>query len=310
MNTEPGGPASRKRPLPGADDGVLALLSDRAPAMQLLPGANLHSGMFKEQTIQVVTALCAELREAVAHRSSPDARGDRKPLSLSYILDKLGDYVVDHRVLQQTQIGKEVGQLKKHAERWEEPNIAKKAEELRTQWKKDLEIRKKVVEGFKEKGSLAQAHALKLEGGLFNVTCPLGFLEGDAYREYQRHFKRLGNHLKSRGPASLVQRLTDGEVCASDVAIMPDEEIMSREKRQKKEADRQNALKDALASTGSEQTGTVSDEYMCPKCQGMRTSYAEIHSGFHTDGQDATIVVTCLNCSNRWKATDDHGAGG
>ena len=40
-----GGPASRKRPLPGADDGVLALLSDRAPAMQLLPGANLHSGM-------------------------------------------------------------------------------------------------------------------------------------------------------------------------------------------------------------------------------------------------------------------------
>lgn len=291
---------SRKRPYP-AEDGVLALLSDRAPAERLLPGLNLHAGMFKHHTTKAVAALSAQLREAAA-------LGDAKDQIL-LILEELQDYVIDSQVLHKTQIGKEVAKVKKNAERRAEHDVAQKAEQLHSQWKKDFDIRKRAIEGFKEKGALNQASASKLEDGLFNFSCPLGFLEGDAYREYQRHFIRLRGHLKARGPGSLVQRLAAGEMCYTEVVSRSDADLMSTEKMRKIEADRQHALKAALAPGSAEPQGIVTDEYLCPTCQGTRTSYIEVHSGYHTDGQDATVVVTCLDCKARWKASDDHGGG-
>merc|ERR1712023_423471 len=111
--------ASRKRPR-SAEDGVLALLSDRAPAERLLPGPYLHSGMFRELTIQAVSALSTELQEVVASWGSSDAAADR----ILQLLEDLQDFVVDYRVLQRTQIGKELGQLKRIAEQREEHDIA------------------------------------------------------------------------------------------------------------------------------------------------------------------------------------------
>jgi DNA-directed RNA polymerase subunit M/transcription elongation factor TFIIS len=247
--------------------------------------------------MQAVSDLRVKLREAVEKQRHLPTATD----CILDVLEELNDYVIDAHVLKQTGIGKEVGALRKHAE---EP-LAKRAEELTSQWRKDHDIRLKVIEGFKEKGDLKIAHARKMEEGLFHAACPLGILEGDHYRLYQRHFKRLSTHLRSRGPGSLVQRLADGELNHMEVALKTDMDLMSSVKRLKAEEYKKAGLREVLAD--GEVAGTVTDEYTCPKCGQSRTTYQEIHSGYHTDGQDATIIVTCLDCSERWKASDDHG---
>eukprot|EP00933_Yihiella_yeosuensis_P064754 TRINITY_DN68269_c0_g1_i1.p1 TRINITY_DN68269_c0_g1~~TRINITY_DN68269_c0_g1_i1.p1 ORF type:complete len:292 (+),score=76.21 TRINITY_DN68269_c0_g1_i1:31-876(+) len=281
----------------------MALMVDEStketPAELPPPGPQLHAGMFRQRTLKEV-GVALDMLKAEADKSSPVAKG-----IVLEVLERLSDYVVDRLVLEKTSVGKEVAKLQKH----EDKTIARKAEELQAEWRRDFGLRKQVVEGFIEKGSLKRKDARDLEEGLFNSFCPLGLLEGDGYKRYQRHYKRLCTHLRTRGAGSLVDRLAQGEFNFSQVAVISDEHLLSEEQRQQQQTAKEEGLQAALAPE-QQPNGALTEEYSCGKCGSNHCCHAEVQTGWHNDQQDMTIFVTCLDCGNRWKAYDDHGGGG
>lgn len=255
-----------------------------------------HSGMFRNETVQLVTEAADRLK-TLQHNADPAA--------IIEILDELSDYVIDEKVLERTKIGLDVSALQKHSD----AELAGKAKALVTVWKRDRDTRNKVVKGFIEKANLSLKDARRLEEGVFNAACPLGFLEGEGKKNYQRHFIRISTHLKDQGSRGLLQRLREGELELEEVAFQSDESLFSDAKREKVMAHKEAGLKEALA-TGSQVEGTASSEYVCPRCSSSRCVYKDLQTGWHNDQQDVTILVQCLDCSERWKANDDHGVGG
>jgi len=254
-----------------------------------IPGPDLHAGMFRDRTVQEVLRIREVLRSDTAHDVVLEA------------LIKLDDFCMDRDVLARTSIGKDIGALRKHTN----PAVARQAESLHDAWRRDHRTREQVVDGFSEKGQLMKRDARELEEGLFNAACPLGLLEGEGYRSYQRHYKRLCTHLRARGPGTLVQRILDGEVGLLEAAWLPDSEIMSGEQRQREQQAHEAGLRAALVGPG--QKGTPTEEYTCPKCKGSNCAYTELNTGWHQSQQDITILVSCLGCGEHWKAHDDHG---
>lgn len=252
-----------------------------------------HAGMFREQTIGLVLILVERVKKAADLAELQD------------VLEELTDCVVDETVLLKTGVGKEVAALQKHAD----VAIAEKAKVLVAQWRRDRETRQKVAANLQEKTQMSLKASRKLEESIFNFACPVGFATADDKKAYQRHFLRIATHLKDGGPGCLLTRLRDGAVPFEEVAFLPDDELLSTAKREKLEADRQAALKEALAATGAEAVGTESSEYMCPRCSSNRCIYKEMQTGWHNDQQDMTILLCCLECGERWKASDDHGLG-
>jgi len=194
--------------------------------------------------------------------------------------------------------------LEKHAD----TEVVHKAAALHSQWKRDFHIREQVIEGFSIKGTLRKRDARQLEEGLFYSACPLGLLEGDGYRSYIRHYKRLCTHLKTRGPGSLAQRLQNNDISFREAAALPDSELLSIEKRQQQQAAQEEGLRAATLTETS--SSTITSEYVCAKCASARCAYIELQTGWHNDHQDPTILVNCLDCGERWKAADDHGLAG
>jgi len=264
-----------------------------AAAQQLEPGPQLHFGMFSKRTVKEVKVLCQQLLAA----SGDDA--------ILAILAKVEDYPVDSLVLHQTGIGKELAKLKKQGS----AQVAAKAEELSSEWRTEFQQRNRVIESFCSKGNLTKKRARELEEGLFNFACPLALLEGEHYRLYQRHFKRLCTHLRTRGAGSLTERLSNGSMEPSSVAFMPDPELLSEAQRHAALAQKDAGLREAILS-GQEVLGVESLEYTCPSCGSSHCSHQEMHTAYHSDGQDMTVLVVCLSCNHRWKASDDHGLSG
>lgn len=274
--------------------------ADAEDESDLLPGPDLHAGMFRERTIREVLDVRSELQGHQVAASPSAAAAD----AILESLERLTDYCLDRDIIARTAIGKEVGALKKHAD----SGVAQKAEALVAEWKSDMAIRDRVVEGFMEKGSLKKRYAKELEEGLFNAACPLGLLAGEGYRSYQKHYKRLCTHLRDRGPGSLVERLGTRLVELSQAAWLPDDSLRSQEKQLQLVRAQAEGLKAAVVA--EEVKGTISEEYVCPACGSTKTAYQEMQTGWHSDHQDLTIIVQCISCGNRWKAADDHGFGG
>merc|ERR1712085_4651 len=237
--------------------------SDEQPAAKVL-----HSGLFRERTVQQVSLIAEQIRGW--GKDLPQAS------VLVETLEELADHVVDGYVLEKTGIGKELKTLSTHPDQ----EIKERSSQLIFQWKRDLEMRKKVVGIFVEKASVQKKEARHLEEGLFNFACPLGYLEADGYKSYQRHFVRLSTHLRTHGKGCLAQRMREGEV---------------------------SCLEEALATKGAQLDGIVTSEYTCPTCGSSKTMYKDVQTGWHSDHQDVTIIVSCLECGERWKANDDHG---
>lgn len=263
--------------------------------------------MFHDQTIRQVRRLQTLVQTLVPSLpGKPEAELQDAHAELVGVLEELEVYVVDRKVLSRTSIGKDVGALRKHSDK----KIARIADQLVGQWKKDMKLRDQVVEGFMEKGSLKRrADAQEIEDGLFNATCPLGFLEGEDYRSYQRHYKRICTHLRARGEGSLVHRLQLGEVRPDKVATLPDAELLSNGYLQQKEAFQQEGLRAVLADAGAAEA-VVTEQFVCRRCQSSRCTYREVQTGWHNDHQDMSILVQCLECGERWKENDDHGLNG
>ncbi|CAE8611181.1 unnamed protein product, partial [Polarella glacialis] len=163
-----------------------------------LPGPELHAGMFRQRTLKEVGFALDMLRSQAGKAT------EASQTILIEVLERLSDVVVDRVVLERTAVGKEVAKLQRNEDR----SIARRAEGLQAEWRRDFGLRKQVVEGFIEKGKDAR----DIEEGLFNVFCPLGLLEGQAYKNYQRHYKRICTHLRTRGAGSLVDRLAEGDL--------------------------------------------------------------------------------------------------
>jgi len=268
----------------------------------LVPGPHFHVGQFKERTILEVHRVVKCLHDLQKETTQPAC----SELVLE-ALEELADLCVDRDVLEKTSVGKEIKKLQKqHAD----PLVCQRAWTLCEQWKRDYDVRKKVAEGFVEKGTLSKRDAKELEDGLFNQSCPLGLLEGDGYESYKRQYKRLCSHLRTRGPGSLVQRIQDSSVNTSMVVLLPDSELMSCDQREQQEQVKREAMRRTVTGTGEAEGGTVTDEHTCPKCGSTRTSYVEVPTGWHKDHQDMTIIVRCLQCGERWKSNDDHGLAG
>lgn len=264
--------------------------SDEQPAAKVL-----HSGLFRERTVQQVSLIAEQIRGW--GKDLPQAS------VLVETLEELADYVVDGYVLEKTGIGKEIKTLSTHPDQ----EIKERSSQLIFQWKRDLEMRKKVVGIFVEKASVQKKEARHLEEGLFNFACPLGYLEADGYKSYQRHFVRLSTHLRTHGKGCLAQRMREGEVSCLEVAFFPDEELLSVEQRERADQDRKLGLEEALATKGAQLDGIVTSEYTCPTCGSSKTMYKDVQTGWHSDHQDVTIIVSCMDCGERWKANDDHG---
>lgn len=229
--------------------------------------------------------------------------------SITRALEELREYPVDREVLARTSIGKEVTALKSRLPPLGAAEVVPIAEALLMEWKRDHRVREQVVEGFAEKGLLSKRTAREVEEGLFAVACPSGILEGEGYRCYQRNYKRLCTHLRTRGAGSLAQRIGDGELAPSEIARLPDGQLLSQDRMRQQQLVEQDCLKSALAAeTGP--AGIETQEYICPSCGSTSCSYVELTTAHHTDGQDSTILVSCLSCRARWKAQDDHGFGG
>lgn len=257
--------------------------------------------MFKSDLLKMAhekTNLLSRLIEAEG--ANGEGSKDRELLQ---VLDSVSEIVVTREVLAATGIGKQVTRLKKR----KNEEIRKLAEELLTEWKRDMETRSKVVDRFIRHG-ISKRQAAELEEGLFNSACPLGFLQGLSHKEYIRHCTRLSEHLRSQDEGSLRQRLENGQLQPNQVAFLPNSQLLSAKRQRALEFDMQDSLQAAVLAEKME--GTETQEYMCPKCRSTRTAYREVQTGWHNDHQDLTILVTCLQCGERWKANDDHGLAG
>eukprot|EP00928_Gymnodinium_smaydae_P070339 TRINITY_DN54190_c0_g1_i1.p1 TRINITY_DN54190_c0_g1~~TRINITY_DN54190_c0_g1_i1.p1 ORF type:complete len:301 (-),score=84.21 TRINITY_DN54190_c0_g1_i1:77-979(-) len=264
-----------------------------------MPGPDLHSAMFHDLTLREVARLEAEIREL---RGLGDAAPEG---ALLLALEELEVYVVDCTILAKTGIGKTVKTLTKNSDK----EVVARADALVGQWKKDYDTRKLTIKGFREKGGLQEGAAREMEAGLFREATPLGILEGDGYRSYIRHYKRLCAHLRDTSEGSLVRRVEEGQIALLEVASLPDEELQSAKRRRQITAAEQEGLRNAMGGT-TEVEGTVTDAFRCPKCESSKTFYKEVQSGWHNDQQDMTIIVQCLDCGARWKEGDDHGLAG
>jgi len=253
----------------------------------------LNFGLFTERTIGEVRALCQRL---------PTQGSETELLKL---LDEVEGYPMDATVLQLTGIGKEVTKLKKHRS----VKVAQKANELTAEWRSEFQQRNKVVETFASKGGLTKKRARELEVSLFHFACPLALLEGRYYRQYQRHFKRLCTHLRTRGAGNLAEKLTRGAITAAEAVLLPNSELLSDAQRHSALELKDQALRETIIG-GQEALGVRTDEYVCPSCGGTQCAHKEVQTSYHTDGQDMTILVACLSCNHRWKAHDDHGLAG
>eukprot|EP00405_Crypthecodinium_cohnii_P048984 CAMPEP_0206606716 /NCGR_PEP_ID=MMETSP0325_2-20121206/51579_1 /ASSEMBLY_ACC=CAM_ASM_000347 /TAXON_ID=2866 /ORGANISM="Crypthecodinium cohnii, Strain Seligo" /LENGTH=644 /DNA_ID=CAMNT_0054123309 /DNA_START=62 /DNA_END=1996 /DNA_ORIENTATION=+ len=222
------------------------------------------------------------------------------------ILEELSDCIMDDYLLRKTGIGKTIASLRKNADN----EVVTKASALVTQWKRDRQTRMQVTDILQKRGKLPTSDAKRLEDSVFHFACPYGLEVGDDKKEYQRHYLRICNHLKESGPGCLMEKLKSGEIWHDEVAFLPDEALLSDAKKQKLEAVRQEALKEALITTGAQHDGTPSEQYTCPGCNSTQCLYKDVQTGWHNDQQDVTILVQCLNCKYRWKANDDHGLGG
>jgi len=264
---------------------------------------HFHVGQFKERTILEVHRVVKRLHNFQKETAQPVS----SELVLE-ALEELADLCVDRDVLEKTSVGKEIKKLQKqHAD----PLVCQRAGALCEQWRRDFDVRKKVTEGFVEKGTLSKRDAKELEEGLFNQSCPLGLLEGDGYESYKRQYKRLCSHLRTRGPGSLVQRIQESSVDTSMVVLLPDSELMSCDRRQQQEQVKREAMRQTVTGSGeAEGGGTVTDEFTCAKCGSTRTSYVQVATGWHKDHQDLTVIACCLQCGERWKPNDDHGLAG
>jgi DNA-directed RNA polymerase subunit M/transcription elongation factor TFIIS/polyhydroxyalkanoate synthesis regulator phasin len=255
----------------------------------------LSAGMFRQRTIKEVERIRGVLQQ---NETKPNDQ------VLEEALVDLSELCIDREVLAKTSIGKHVSKLKKG----QHDRIRSMSGNLVDQWKHDHERRQKVVDVFVEKGkgAITKRNAVDMEDGLFDEACPLGILEGEGWKEYQRHFKRLCTHLRATGPGSMICQLEERIIKFTEVAALPDSQLISDEQGQKRLQDQEEGLKAAISSTGME-GGTETEEYECPKCKCVRTQYKEMQTGWHDDNQDLTIRVRCMDCFHTWKATDDHG---
>lgn len=259
----------------------------------------LHSGMFRLRTIQEVE----RIRDMITGK---ETNPRCVPLVLEGLAD-LGELCVDREILGRTSIGKLTSKLSKHAD----VTVSRKATDLVQSWKHDHERRQKVVDAFVEKGRgvINKRNAMDMEDGLFEEACPLGILEGEGWKEYQRHFKRLCTHLRNDGPGSLIHQLQERSLKYNDVAKKPDTQLISEAQCQKKLDEKKEGLRNAIGCVGNDD-GFLSDQYQCGKCKSSRCSYKDVQSGWHNDQQDSTIIVRCLECRHFWKESDDHGLAG
>eukprot|EP00931_Biecheleriopsis_adriatica_P093548 TRINITY_DN67286_c0_g1_i1.p1 TRINITY_DN67286_c0_g1~~TRINITY_DN67286_c0_g1_i1.p1 ORF type:complete len:293 (-),score=71.53 TRINITY_DN67286_c0_g1_i1:74-844(-) len=255
--------------------------------------------MFRQRTLQEVRHALAVLQSQAGSSTVESSQ------VILEVLDRLFDYVVDGIVLEKTAIGKEVTKLSKHSDK----SIAQRAKELSDEWKEHFRLRKQVQDGFMEKGSMKRKEAKDIEEGLFNSFCPLGLLDGEAKKNYQRHYKRLCTHLRTTGPGSLASRLSGGELQYLQIASLPDDVLLSDEQRQQQRSARDEGLQAAVL-TAEQPNGSITEDYVCSKCGSSRCSRMEAQTGWHNDQQDMTIFVTCLDCGQRWKESDDHGLAG
>mmetsp|Transcript_32493 Transcript_32493/g.72260 ORF Transcript_32493/g.72260 Transcript_32493/m.72260 type:complete len:275 (+) Transcript_32493:72-896(+) len=256
------------------------------------PGPELNFGLFTERTIREVLALSQRLSQ------------QPEEADLLKLLDEVEGYPMNAHVLQVTGIGKEVTKLKKHRS----TKVAEIANELAAEWRSEFQQRNKVVETFSSKGGLTKRRARELEVCLFNLACPLALLEGKYYRQYQRDFKRLCTHLRTRGEGNLAERLTQGSITARDAVRLPNSELLSDAQRHSASELKDRALREA--TLGQQELGVATDEYVCPSCGGTQCTHKELVTSYHTDGQDMTILVACSTCNHRWRALDDHGLAG
>eukprot|EP00434_Breviolum_minutum_P029041 symbB.v1.2.025689.t1/scaffold2428.1/size79313/6 len=257
-----------------------------------LPGPSLHSGLFRERTISEVQRCIQELRQ-----------GPEQQRVLE-VLDCLANFVIDRAVLQQSGV---IQELKKLSTGGDE-KIAMLVKDLRAQWKEDVKLRDQVVEGFCERGGLDRKQSREMEEGLFNSCCPLGFLDGEEKKNYNRHYKRLRTLLGAAGPGSLSNRLKSRELLPSQVAAMSDEDLRSEAQRKQQSAARNEGLQATLLSPAP--PAAVTEDYACQKCGSHNCYRTEVQTGWHNDHQDATLFVVCLSCGHRWKESDDHGLAG
>jgi len=272
----------------------------------------LHPGRFQKETTEAVRRLlCVVKCRGASEDDGPVAcASDRLPgMDTELLLEalvELDSLCIDGAVLAATQIGKEVNALTTHPGMHPDAEVVEKAKELVCRWKKDLQTRRIVVKGFEEKGGLQKRTAMELEEGLAAAWCPLGVFEGEASREYNRHYKRLCSHLKSRGPGNLAQRLQDREVSCMMAPSLLDSQLYSAEKLQQEREAREAGLRAAVVDGGDDSRGIVTNEFVC-QCGSSHTKYVELHSGWHNDQADTTILVQCLDCNARWKAHDQQG---
>eukprot|EP00929_Paragymnodinium_shiwhaense_P090717 TRINITY_DN50859_c0_g2_i1.p1 TRINITY_DN50859_c0_g2~~TRINITY_DN50859_c0_g2_i1.p1 ORF type:complete len:300 (-),score=70.44 TRINITY_DN50859_c0_g2_i1:75-974(-) len=267
----------------------------RKESLLPVPGPQLHSGQFREECVKAILE-CRQKLEELGHAGGAEA--------ICSVLRDLDTLFVDQVLLAKTEIGKLVTSLQKHPEE----AVSQQAKLVSDRWRKDVRTRNQVVEGFMEKSGnrLDKRMAKQLEEGVFNHSTPLGILEGEHQREYLRHYKRLCSHLKSKGRGSLLLRLEAGKLAPRLVAALPDEDLLDDERKAKLRAERLEGLKAAVLG-GSDYCGTATEAYRCPKGCGHRCAYKEVQTGWHSDQQDLTILVQCLDCGERWKESDDHG---
>merc|ERR1712100_527428 len=104
----------------------------------------------------------------------------------------------------------------------------------------------------------------------------------------------------------MISQLEERIIKFSEVAALPDSQLISDEQGLKRLQDQEEGLKAAISSTGLE-GGTHTDQYECPKCRCTRTQYKELQTRMDPD---LTIRVRCMDCFHTWKAHDDNGLAG
>merc|ERR1712194_362293 len=133
--------------------------SDEQPAAKVL-----HSGLFRERTVQQVSLIAEQIRGW--GKDLPQAS------VLVETLEELADYVVDGYVLEKTGIGKEIKTLSTHPDQ----EIKERSSQLIFQWKRDLEMRKKVVGIFVEKASVQKKRSSTSRGRFVQFRVSVGLL--------------------------------------------------------------------------------------------------------------------------------------
>ncbi|KAJ3057502.1 Transcription elongation factor A protein 1 [Rhizophlyctis rosea] len=113
---------------------------------------------------------------------------------------------------------------------------------------------------------------------------------------YKARIRTEVMNLQNKTHPELRMKVLSGEITAKDFAVMPVEEMASKERQDEIAAEKKKAAHDAVVGKPVQQT---TDMFLCGRCKQRKCTYFQMQT--RSADEPMTTFVTCTYCGHKWK---------